>query len=103
MEEDREAERAGQPLDGGQDPRYIFLSEALGVEASLARRVAVVFNDLPPAQRRVFYAVVVQGKSLNRHVAEGNGPPDRVREDLKSALLALSLLQDPGEGRGGSP
>lgn len=92
--EDREEERLALPAAEGGDARYAFLSEALGVEPGLARRMCVIFNDLPDEQRRAFCSIVMEGKSLNRHVAEGNGPPSKVRELLVEVLRKLSLPED---------
>jgi hypothetical protein len=91
--EDRENERMGLLPGEPADPHYAFVSEALGVDPALARRVCVVHNDLPDLQRRVFWAVIVEGKSLHRCVAEGLGPHGRLREALADALRAVSRLR----------
>ena len=95
--EDREKERTG-PLPGGPaDPHYAFVSEALGVDPALGRRVCVVYNDLPDLQRKVFWAVIVEGKSIHRCVAEGHGPHDRLRQALADAFRAVSRLGDDNQ------
>lgn len=95
--EDREAERLGS--NGQLDPeqRYTFLTEVLGVDPHVAREAAVVFNDLPDDVRHAFWALVVEGKSLNRHVAEGHGPLTGARARVKRAIIAISTLNDPGD------
>jgi hypothetical protein len=95
MDEDRAAEREGTP-PVSTESRYAFLAEALGVEPDVARRACVVFNDLPERVRRVWWAAVVERSSLERCVSRGLGTPADVRADLRRALLALSLLEDPG-------
>jgi hypothetical protein len=89
LEEDREEERVGVPPSQPWDPRYAFVSEALGIEPTLARRACVAFNLLPHEVRCAYYAVVVDGKTIHRYVAEGHGPPDRARSHLKLALRTL--------------
>jgi hypothetical protein len=98
--EDREEERLALPTDGERSARYEFLSETLGVEPGLTRRMCVLFNDFPDHERRAFCAVIMEGKSINRYVAEGNGPPTKVREMLIDMLRRLSLPEDgldPGD------
>jgi hypothetical protein len=95
IEEDREDERAGIPVGTDPEARFAFLTETIGVTPPIARRVCVVFNDLPDDRRHAFWSMVIEGKSLNRYVAEGHGPPEQAKEHLKQAFLALSLLEGP--------
>jgi hypothetical protein len=90
--ENRESEQAEIPIGDDPERRFAFLTETIGVSASIARRVCVVFNDLSDDRRNAFWAMVIEGQSLNRYVAEGHGPPAKAKEDLKQAFLALSLL-----------
>ena len=92
MDEDGEEERAGVPASEPWDPRFAFLSEVLGIEPGLARKACVLFNALPLSERRAFWAVVVEGKSLARHVAEGHGPPELARARVEHAILTISTL-----------
>ena len=102
IREDFEAERSGIPPEKPWDPRYAFVSEALGVEPALARRACVAFNKLPLEVRCVYFAVAVQGKTVNRHVAEGHGPPEKARAQLKMAVQAISkAIGRPLGGEGG--
>jgi len=50
----------------------------------------VAFNFLPDRVRGAYFAVLVQGKTVNRYVAEGHGPPERVKADIEMALRAIS-------------
>lgn len=95
--EDREEARSEVPTNESWDPRYAFLSEAMGIEPTQARRACIAFNVLPIDVRRAYYAVVVEGRTINRYVAEGNGPPDRVRLLLSTAINAIRAAIDPGE------
>jgi hypothetical protein len=94
IEEDREEENAGQPPLEPWDPRYSFLAETVGMEPALARKACIRFNDLPEAVRRTYFAVALARKTIHRWVAEGHGPPHKVKEDLKRAFAALSLPFD---------
>ncbi len=72
------------------------LTDVLGVDATVARQAALVFNDLPDDVRRSFWALVIEGKSLDRHVSEGHGPLTGARARVKRAIIAISTLEDPG-------
>jgi hypothetical protein len=100
LDEDLEAERAGQPTASSSDAAYVFLSEALGVEPPIARRCALIFNSLPIPVRQTFWLVVMQDKSLHRTVAEGHGPPELAKARLRYALGMMSTL---GEWDGPNP
>ncbi len=89
MREDREEERAGKPVVPGEDSRYRFVSEVLGMELGVTRRGVCQFNVLDERIRHSFFALVVQSKRLRRYVAEGFGPPERVREQLRIAFEQL--------------
>jgi DNA-directed RNA polymerase specialized sigma24 family protein len=90
IREDREEERAGIPPSEPWDPRFAFVSETFGVEPGAARRASIAFNVLPSDVRRAFFAIAVDRKKLNRYVAEGNGPPEKVRAHVRRALEAIS-------------
>jgi len=89
IEEDREAERSGIPPSEPWDPRYAFISEVLGLEPTIARRACADFNVLPHRVRHAFFAIAVEGTSIRRYVAEGHGPPARVKADLAHAARIL--------------
>jgi hypothetical protein len=96
LDEDREDERVGHPLSEPLDPRFAFVSEVWGVEPSLARKACIAFNALPLAVRRTYWAVVVDGQTLRRHVAEGFGPRRLAEARLRRAITALGTFEDPG-------
>jgi hypothetical protein len=87
-----EAESAGAPLEIPEDPYHVFFSQVLGVELPMARKISIHFHYLPLATRRAFQAIFVDQMSINRWVAEGNGPPERVMAQLKYALEMMSTL-----------
>lgn len=96
LNDDREDEIARRPTDEPWDPRFAFVSEAWGVSPALARRACIVFNDLPSIVRQAWWALTVHGKSINRYVAEGFGPPQLVEARVKRAIVAMSKFADPG-------
>ncbi len=104
IDEDREDERSGVPPSRLGDARYAFLSETLGVEPGLARRACVGFNSLADDVRSTYFAIVVDRKTIRRYVAEGHGPPDRVRSQLSLALRTLGkAIGRPRLGEEGDP
>lgn len=92
LDEDMELERQGIPPTTPWDPAFSFLTETLGVEPPIARKCAVVFNNLPIPVRKSFWVVVMQGKSLNRAVAEGLGPPEKAEGRVRYAMGMMSTL-----------
>jgi hypothetical protein len=100
--EDLDAERAGIPPATPWDPDYAMITEITGCQPAVARSVANAFNHLPHNVRRTTFAVLVEGKSLNRWVAEGHGPPERAREELLRGWKTLAAGIDPErDGHGG--
>jgi hypothetical protein len=86
-----------EDLEGTADATsYDFVARVWQVDPDLARRACSVFNGLPDEVRAAYCAVVIDGKSLNRWVAEGHGPPQLARERLERAVTALGTLRDPG-------
>ena len=84
-----ERETRGRPELEPTDPTHHLLARLLGIEAPLARRSALVFNHLPVETRRIFWSVVVQGKTIPRTAAEGLGDREVIRSQLTFALRRL--------------
>lgn len=97
MEEDAYEEAAGQEFDGEWRERYGFLVDLLGIPPAKARKACIVFNALPPKDRRTFWAICVEGKSVHRYVAEGHGPPKKVEQRIEKVFRALSFLDEDDE------
>jgi len=102
-EEDREFERQGLPAAGNSQARYAFVADVLGVETALARRACVAFNALPLQVRSVWFAMVVDGKSLHQCVAEGAGSTEQVLSRLRTAFVAIEESTREGESGTGGP
>ncbi len=99
LNEDIEDERRGLPEVPPWNPAHEFLTRTLGIEAASTRKATSIFNHLAWATRRAFCAVMVEGKTLHRWVAEGHGPPERAKARIEHALIMLSTLgQHPGPG-----
>jgi hypothetical protein len=89
VSEDRADEMRRIPADGPEDDRYSFLAELIDAPIDVARTICVRFNNLREKERKAFYAIYVLGKSFNRYVAEGNGPPSHLRQLLRTAAEAF--------------
>lgn len=100
MREDREEERMGVPVVPGDESRYTFISQVLGMEIGVTRAGICQFNVLDERMRRAFFELVVQMKRFNRYVAEGNGPPERAYEYLRIAFEAIGVPYDRWLGQG---
>lgn len=110
VDEDLADELRRVPVEEPWDERYSFLAEAIGAKASVARTLCVRFNGLADEVRHAFHNVAIQGKSLHRYVAEGHGPPARVKELLRRAAEAFAegtgldpRELDPGEPEDDDP
>lgn len=93
--EDAGDERRGIAPTTPWDPDYAMMSELTGAEPARARAMCVAFNYLPEEVRRTVFAVLVEGKTLNRWVAEGHGPPARSREMYQRGIETLLQARDP--------
>ena len=105
VEEDRLADENGELPTEPWQPRIQYLSDALGLDPVLARRACIAFNQLPHDVRRTAWEVLIEGKSLNRCVAEGHGPPATVQQRIREALQAMQDATASGDDGypGGSP
>ena len=94
LNEDQETERrAVDPCDP-EDPSFALVRDVFGVEPTLARSVTVVFNGLPRRIRRVFFALVVEARSIDECVEEGLGNVESLRTSVRHAFRVLGHLDD---------
>ena len=99
MNEELEAERSNKPLPNPPAPHHTFVTALLGIALGLTRRGCIRFNNLELEARQIFFAICVDGLAFHRYVAEGNGPPQRVKCLLGQALKAFtSTLEEPEFG-----
>lgn len=101
VREEAEADATGQPIDPESVAPYRFLTEVLGIEPGLSRSAAVRFNVLDEEVRHTFFALVVEMRKFHRYVAEGNGPPDKLRAQLRTAFEAIGTPYEGWKGPGG--
>lgn len=89
------------PVPRSADAEYYEqVSEATGFELELTRLVCLTVNHLPEEARRAWHSVVVRGKSINRYVAEGNGPPEHVQKLLGDTSRSILLVLEPPDEQG---
>ena len=90
LDEDREAEHGGDPL-----PRtattYSAMTLAFGVEHGLARRMSVVFHDMPVLQRRIIFGIVRDGSSLEEIATLLGQPLGEIHARLRAAVESLQF------------
>ena len=99
LEEDAYEEASGKPLGEPVDERYAFLVDLLGIPPAKARKACITFNGLPNKDRRTFWAICVEGKSIHRYVAEGHGPPKKIKQRIDKVFRALAFLdEEPPSG-----
>ncbi len=88
--EQRDEERRGLPWTRSPDRGfYSLVARRLGLEADQGRVACVALNRLPLEVRRAFVSIELEGTTFRRFVAEGFGPPRRVRERMRAARRAL--------------
>lgn len=97
MEEEVEQERTGAPVSQPYSAHYEVVANIMGMTPEDTRPGCIRFNQLPLPPRRAFFDMCIDGLSLNRFVAEGNGPPKRAKAHLKRAFQALAY-RDPETG-----
>jgi hypothetical protein len=91
LDEDIEVQRQGIPALGDPDPSSTtsvshWLADCLGIEPPIARKCAVVYNNLPIPVREAFWAVVIQSKPLER------AAPAKAKARVRYALAMMSTL-----------
>jgi hypothetical protein len=94
LEVDREDESDALPIVPPLEPRYLLLADAVGIEPGLGRRACILFNSLPDDERQAFWAVQVDGRSIEDLVADGHGPAELARRRLRKVVQLLSSVGD---------
>ncbi len=101
LDEDIEVQRQGIPALGDPDQSSTtsvshWLADCLGIEPPIARKCAVVYNNLPIPVREAFWAVVIQSKPLERAGAPGPRPPPRARKSQGPGAVCSGHDEHPG-------
>jgi hypothetical protein len=88
-EQEHEEDRGLDVMDSLDRNFYLRFSVIAKIPSRHGRLACLVMNQLPPEDRRTFFAVIVEGKGINRWVAEGNGPPQRIQRSLRNTGLKV--------------
>ncbi len=91
LREDAEDERAGVPPDAERLAAYRELARPLGLEPAAMRAACVRFNALGEAERSGFFALVIDGRSLD-DAARDTGRS--ATELARAARAAFQVLLD---------
>lgn len=86
---DQEGRRAGYGQLEEWDARYEFLTLTLGIAPRNSREACVAFNGLCADVRQAFFALVMEGKTIEVCLSEGLGPREKLLERCLHALRAL--------------
>lgn len=70
-------------------PAHAFIRDAFGLEELAALRVCSAFNGMLPRERKAFFALCMEKRSVEETLAAGFGPPDWLR---KTCLRGLDLI-----------
>ena len=95
LRQDQERLIAGDPPP--RPEHHDFMDEWMGIEPEAALAAAVRFNGLPRKARRVFFELIVEGKSVARCLEDGLGPAEMLRVNARRALSALLGVTFEGE------
>ncbi len=98
-EEERQQVPIAQSLDGEFYKRFASIVQ---IPAQHGRLACLVMNRMPIEDRKTFFGIVIEGKSVNRWVAEGNGPPERVVECLQRIGRTVLAALNGRKGEGGA-
>ncbi|MBL8858219.1 MAG: hypothetical protein JNL28_06940 [Planctomycetes bacterium] len=101
VREDGDAER--RPFVHGQEPgrehgeAFWALARPLGLEPDAMGRACLAFNRLPQAERSAFFALVLQGRTLDELVRTWGEKPTEIARRARRALdTLLSAATPPG-------
>jgi DNA-directed RNA polymerase specialized sigma24 family protein len=105
LREEQIGERSNAPTPEDDRSVYADLARPLGLEPTAMRAACAAFNREGEPERRAFYALVIEGRSLDELARENREPATdiarRARRALEAVLVAAQQLQT-GRGAGGS-
>ncbi len=90
IEEDKQAERNGDPVEEPLEPRMEFLASVLHFRRDQLRTVLVAVNRLPTGERHVFMHCLLLGKGFGRYGLEMGIDGVQARRLLERAVDRLS-------------
>lgn len=97
VDDEQEERQGSEPLDGW-DARYAFVTKALVLQPEQGRTACVTFNGLHPATRRIFFALIIEGRTVASCVDAGLGSREDLRAACETGLRALLLGERPDSG-----
>lgn len=89
VQADVDGEAQGGVPSANEIGEHEFVANLLGVDRARARTLAARFNSLPDAERRAFFALAIEGLSVEQCLVAGLGPPDRLRAGALAAARTL--------------
>jgi len=101
--EDLEAERSGRPAEPHELAAFEDLASPLGLEPAAMRGVCVRFNLLAEGERRAFFALALEGRSLDLLAREWNDSATEIARRARRALEALLASSAPPASPTSSP
>lgn len=100
--DDAEQEMQGTPPSEVDQPFLETVAHLTEVENELARRLCLVFNRLPLAQRRPFFLVAIDGRSFEQAALALDRPVDELTQEVDETyryVVRLARdLRDSTEG-----
>jgi hypothetical protein len=97
-EADLELDPAGETLDAA----FVALAPPLGLEPESMRRACAAFNQLPAADRRAFFALVIDGRALDDLAHESGESASEIARRARRALDLLMQGQAPERAQAAS-
>lgn len=101
--DDTEREMAGLPPADADRPFFLKVAQLLEIEHGLARRLCLVFQQMPLAARLPFFRVAVEGRSFEDAAESLDLPIDVVRATVEQTyrrIVRLARQLDDDLGRG---
>lgn len=81
-------DRGERPTDAERD-RYRFWTDALQLDLADARRAAVTFNSMDENDRRVFFALIIEERSIEECVEARLGDREALGRTVRSVFWAV--------------
>jgi len=89
LSRDRADERSGQAFDPAD---FSYLRRIFSIAAAEARTASIAFHALPSRIRKIFFALVIEDRSLEECSAAGLGSEEELGEALWSVFAAARLV-----------
>lgn len=94
IRQDQQDEAANLPLDFDETRQYDFMILSFGIPPASARRSSLAFNGLADWDRQAFFALLMDGKTVQEVLDMGFRPPERLRERVLRGLKVILLTPE---------